>query len=120
MGKMYFERDKDGEGIETHLELYKSLLEPKWSISQAQFLFYLKKVKEELDSAKQRIDTENIGRGIIDRWSKLDQLEREKVERMATVETITQKMAPLIVTEKIDIEDSSGTFFHLHQKPICF
>ncbi len=116
MGTMYSDRDKDWEGIETYLELYKNLLGTQWSISRAQFYFYLKKVRDELDSLRQRVNIENIGEDSADRWTELEQTEREKLERMAAIEKIAQRVAPLIVTEQTDSEDSSGTSFHLSQK----
>lgn len=116
MGKVCSERDKNWEGIETYLELYKNLLGPQWSISRAQFYFYLKKVRDELDSAKQKIDTKNIGEDITDRWAKLEQIEREKLKRMDTIETIAQKMHSVFMTREKDSDNYSGTFFRFSEK----
>lgn len=115
-GMMYSNMDKELDGIETYLELYTNLLEPRWSISQTQFHFYLKKVKDELVSVKQRINAENIDKNITDRWTELEQLEREKLERMGTIKTIAQKILPLIVTKETDSKDLFGTFAHLTKK----
>ncbi len=116
MGAVYSDSDNDVESIKTHLELYDALLEPRWEISQAQFHIYLKEVKEKLDSLRQRLDIENIEKDIATRWTELERIESEKWERMDTIETIAQKMAPLSVTDKNEAEDSSGNFFHLSQK----
>jgi len=116
MGKMYSERDKDWDGIEKYLELYKSLLEPQWPISQTQFFLYLKKVKDGLNFLRQRIDAENIEENIADRWTELEQIEKEKLERMEAIEAIAQKMLSIFMTRETDPENISGTFTHLSEK----
>jgi signal transduction histidine kinase/predicted negative regulator of RcsB-dependent stress response len=116
MGVMYSDLKKDREIIETHLELYNNLLEPAWSISRTQFSLYLKKVKDELDSLRTRVVIENIDVSLADRWKELELIEKEKMDRMAIIETITQKMAPLSSTNLPEAEDASGTFFHLSEK----
>jgi len=110
MGVIYSNVDKELDSIDTYFELYKNLLEPRWSISQTQFHFYLKKVKEELDSAKQG--------DIANRWAELEQNERKKLERMYNIETIAQKMYPVFMTRKkeMDNDNFSGTFSHLLEK----
>ena len=116
MGMLNSNMDKELGSIDTYLELYKNLLEPRWSINQTQFHFYLKKVKEELDTLKQRVDIENIEENIADRWTEFEQAEREKLERMATIETIAQKMRSVFMTRERDSDNFSGTFSHLLEK----
>jgi len=116
MGTVYSDSDNDRESIKTQLELFSALLEPRWEISLAQFKFYLKEVKDKLDSLRQRLDMENIEGDIASRWAELEQIENEKLERMGTIETIAQKMASISVTDKSEAEDLSGTFFHFSQK----
>jgi signal transduction histidine kinase len=116
MGAVYSDLNKDRESIESLLELYKSLLEPAWSISRAQFSLYLKKVKDELDLLRQKKGIENIDMNLADRWAELGQIEKEKSDRMAAIETIAQKMDTLSRSDKNEAEVLSGTFKHLFQK----
>jgi signal transduction histidine kinase len=116
MGVIYSNVDKELDSIDTYFELYKNLLEPKWSISRVQFSYYLKKVKDELNTLRQKVGIENIDKSVVDLWTELEQTEKEKWERMAAIETIAQNIASLNVTDKTEAEDLSGTFFHLSQK----
>jgi len=116
MGTMFSDKGKKWNGIETYLELYKNLLEPKWSISRIQFFYYLKKVKDKLDSLKQSIGIKNIEENHADRWIEFEQIEKESLERMAAIETIAQKILSIFMTRKTDPENISGTFTHLSEK----
>ena len=116
IGTMFSDKGKMWDGIETYLELYKNLLEPKWSISRIQFFYYLKKVKDELDSLKQSIGIKNIEENHADRWTEFEQIEKKSLERMAAIETIAQKILSIFMTRKTDSENISGTFTHLSEK----
>jgi signal transduction histidine kinase len=116
MGIVYSDRGDDTESLKAYLELYSALLEPRWEISQAQFNFNLKEVKEKLDSFKLRLDIENIEEDNASRWEELEQIESNKLERMDTIEKIAQKMKSVYVTNEPDSMNDSGTFFRLVEK----
>ena len=116
MGTIYSDSDNDRESIKAHLELYDALLEPRWEMSQTQFHSYLKEVKDKLDSLGQRLDIENLQEDIASRWKELEQIEREKLDKMATIEKIAQKMKSVFMTSKPDSANDSGTFFRLAEK----
>lgn len=116
MGMLYSERGKNSDGIKTYLELYKNLLEPQWAISQAQFHFYLKKIRNELDSLRQGVGIKNIGENLLVRRNELEQLEREKLERMGTIQAIAQKMYSVFTAKGTDSNNFRGAFSHLFEK----
>jgi signal transduction histidine kinase len=113
LGALYSDSDNDIESITTYLELYDVLLESRWEISQAQFNFNLKEVKDKLDSLRQRVGVENIEEDIVSRWVELQQIESKKLERMDAIERITQKMKSVFMTSEPDSENDSDTFFRL-------
>jgi signal transduction histidine kinase len=116
MGTVYSDRGNDTESINTYLELYDALLEPRWEISQAQFSLYLKEVKNKLDSLRQRLGSENIEEDIASWWAELEQIENDKMKRMDPIEKIAQKMKSVYMTNKPDSSDDSEPFFHLAEK----
>jgi signal transduction histidine kinase/tetratricopeptide (TPR) repeat protein len=113
LGALYSDSDNDIESITTYLELYDALLESRWEISQAQFNFNLWEVKDKLDSLRQRVGVENIEEDIVSRWVVLQQIESKKLERMDSIERITQKMKSVFMMSEPDSENDSDTFFRL-------
>ncbi len=115
MGGIYSNVDKELDSREAFLELYDGLLESRWSLSQTQFQFYLKKIKAELAGVRAEIDDEEAGKSLAERWTELQQLEKDKLKRMSKIEDIAQKIIPLIETRKTASGRSSGSFSHISQ-----
>jgi signal transduction histidine kinase len=113
MGTVHSDNDNISESIQTYLELYDALLEPKWSISQAQFQYQLDQVKDRLNSLRQMVNTEDMENHIASRWSETEQLEQRRLRRMETIQKIAQKMQSVFTMRNADSVDDSIPFFRL-------
>jgi signal transduction histidine kinase len=113
MGTIHTERDRNSESIEAYLELHDALLEPKWSISQAQFRYQLDQVKDKLNSLRQRVNREDLGKDIASRWTEAEQLEQKRLRRMETIQTIAQKMQSIFSMHELDSANETSPFFRL-------
>jgi len=94
IGTICASADEQLESMEALLELYDGLLESRWSLSRAQFQFYLKKVNDELARVRSEMDEEGIGKPLVEKWTEHQQLEEIKLERMSTLEDIAYKILP--------------------------
>jgi signal transduction histidine kinase len=110
LGDLFSENGNHRESLNIFLDLYEALLEPKWALSQAQFKTYLRETKNKLDTAKKKLDAADIEGDLASRWVKLEQSEKEKSERMNTIEWIAQKMRSIYLMGKTESSQDSGTF----------
>jgi signal transduction histidine kinase len=115
IGTLYASVDEQLKSMKALLELYDGLLESRWSLSQAQFQFYLKTVNDELARVRSEIEEEETRKAFAERWHELNQIEEIKLERMSTIEDIAYKIIPLIETSKTASGGSSGSFSHISQ-----
>ena len=115
VGTLCFEIEKKEEGIEAFLELYSGLLEPKWILNRDQFLFYLEKVKNVLAASAYEIDESEQNKAIVDRWSDLNRLESERLDRMQAAENIGLMVAPLLDKGITTLQGSPDEFRHFTQ-----
>lgn len=112
MGSINARLDKKQESAETFLELYEGLLAAKWSLSNTQFDFYMKKVKEELARVSTEISDEETQKVIDGRQTALRQSEEKELKRMATLEDLHQRVLPLLMTRNKTTDDIPGSFSH--------
>jgi signal transduction histidine kinase len=110
LGDLHSGSGNHQESLRTYLELYEALLEPRWELSQAQYKTYLRETKNKLDSLKLKMNAADIEGDSATRWAKLEQSEKEKSERMETIEWIVQKMSSVHSIGKTESSQGSGTF----------
>jgi signal transduction histidine kinase/tetratricopeptide (TPR) repeat protein len=106
MGTIYATAGNKLRSFEAYLELFTGLLEARWPLTKPQFLFYNKRVKDELRKPEGEMGETEKGTSLLKRWQELQTLEEAKLSRMNSVEVLTQRIIPLL-----EIDEPSSTTF---------
>jgi signal transduction histidine kinase len=99
IGNIYAEKKRKKEEIAAFLDLYDDLLHARWPLTKSQFHFYLDKAKEGIEAGLGEMEAEEVA-DFKAQWEKLEQVEREQMQRMRQREDLVKEVIPLIDSRK--------------------
>ncbi len=115
LGKLYFERENTAAGIEQYFEIYSSLCEGKWTLTENQFALYSLKIEERIPEEIEKLSDLIQAEDMREKWKNLLLLKTDQLGRLELLEVLERFFVPAAME---DISSSSANledFFYFSE-----
>ncbi|MFC2157838.1 ATP-binding protein [Acidobacteriota bacterium] len=115
VGEIYYKLGQEAEGTEVFFDFYRGLLQGKWALTRSQFFFHWRRTLDRLESSLSEIRETQEGMGLFKGWEELQNIEAEKVREITILETLNQRIIPLLESRLNQSMKKPGEFFHFSE-----